>query len=650
MTSTNPISQRSFLLLSGITLLGSLLRFYNYSDLTLFNDELSAITRLRYTNLSELIQLGVMPDMHPAGVQVFLFILTRLFGNSEAVIRLPFVLAGIASIPLLFLIGKRWFNETAGLTSAAALAVLQFPVYYSQMARPYSLGLFTCLLVLWFFTLIIDTNNTSEKVRTGVFAGFVLAGAACMYIHYFSFLFAGLVGLTGVFMVPRVLLKKYLLSGILMVLLALPHWPVYKHQLLVGGLGGPGGWLGPPDEDTFRKYLFYLVNESYLVAFLVWGIGIGSFVYYRKTLSLKKYHLLCLLFFLMPFLVAYYYSIWKNPVLQYSILIFSFPCFLLFLFSFLPDLYEFRKKLFLVLLILLVGCGSTVVEKRYYQTEHYAVFRQLAERTIELNNTYGDQNITNTFNVYDPYYMNYYFEKFKRPVSAAQYRCMEPEKLIVFRDLVMKSTTPYFLHAWSNIYEPLEIEEIIRQQYPNLVVHDEHFNSGLSFFSRKPTDSSSVEKFIFAASHDFENFRWTNDQVFMSQKHVHSGNYSANLGGQEYGNTFRTKLKNVGYQGSCVLSVSCWLYSEESDTGAQFVVTVTQQNKTLFWQSGKFNAFNPIPGQWKQFFLTCSLPAGMDENANLLVFPWNINKKKIWMDDLEINLKNNKLSSTLHTR
>ena len=56
-----------------ILIIGGILRFYNYSDWSLSNDELSAITRLNFSSFHEMIEKGVRVDYHPAGVEVFMF-------------------------------------------------------------------------------------------------------------------------------------------------------------------------------------------------------------------------------------------------------------------------------------------------------------------------------------------------------------------------------------------------------------------------------------------------------------------------------------------------------------------------------------------------------------------------------------------------
>jgi hypothetical protein len=81
-----------------VMIIGSVLRFFNYDDIPFTTDEFSALFRLKFDNFSELIEKGVKIDGHPAGVQVFLYYWTKLFGESEWVVKLPFTILGIFSI------------------------------------------------------------------------------------------------------------------------------------------------------------------------------------------------------------------------------------------------------------------------------------------------------------------------------------------------------------------------------------------------------------------------------------------------------------------------------------------------------------------------------------------------------------------------
>ncbi|MFT6747000.1 MAG: 4-amino-4-deoxy-L-arabinose transferase-like glycosyltransferase [Glaciecola sp.] len=94
----------------------TILRFYDYSNIPFTHDEFSALFKTNYDNFSDLVYYGVKTgDTHPAGVQIFIYYWVKLFGAATWVVKLPFTLAGIASIYFLYKTSKTWFNETAAL-------------------------------------------------------------------------------------------------------------------------------------------------------------------------------------------------------------------------------------------------------------------------------------------------------------------------------------------------------------------------------------------------------------------------------------------------------------------------------------------------------------------------------------------------------
>ena len=191
-----------------ILLVATTLRFYNYFHLPFTHDEFSALFRTQFDSFTKLIEYGVKTtDTHPAGVQVFLYYWTKVFGMTEWVVKLPFTLSGIAAVYLIYLIGKEWYNETIGLISAAFLASLQFAIMYSQLARPYTSGLFLCLLMVYYWSLLI---RTPAKVFNRNLIFFILSAALCTYNHHFSLLFAAIVGISGLFFIRTAVLDKIL--------------------------------------------------------------------------------------------------------------------------------------------------------------------------------------------------------------------------------------------------------------------------------------------------------------------------------------------------------------------------------------------------------------------------------------------------------
>jgi len=118
-----------------ILLLAAILRFYKFDTFSLSNDELSALFRTKFDNLSDVFNQGVKLDFHPAGVQLFLYYWVRIFGDSETSLRLPFVIAGILSVWLLYHIATNWFNEMTGLFASGSIAFLQFPLLFQHCKK-----------------------------------------------------------------------------------------------------------------------------------------------------------------------------------------------------------------------------------------------------------------------------------------------------------------------------------------------------------------------------------------------------------------------------------------------------------------------------------------------------------------------------------
>jgi 4-amino-4-deoxy-L-arabinose transferase-like glycosyltransferase len=91
-------------------------------------------------------------DTHPPGYYLFMFPWTRAFGASLRAIRLPSALLGIGSVVLLYILGTLTVGPGAGLVAAGLLAFSGYHVFWSQVARMFSLGCFlglaaTCVLV-----------------------------------------------------------------------------------------------------------------------------------------------------------------------------------------------------------------------------------------------------------------------------------------------------------------------------------------------------------------------------------------------------------------------------------------------------------------------------------------------------------------------
>ncbi len=135
----------------------------------------------------------------------------------EATIRLLSVLPGIASIPVMYLLGRRLFGRGAGLLAALFLAISTCAVVYSQEARGYSWLLLGTIVSTYFFARLIDRPTYAMATAYAVAAG------VTFYFHYFGLLvpLAQVVSLLGLPKERRPW-KQMCVAGMLIAIFAAP--------------------------------------------------------------------------------------------------------------------------------------------------------------------------------------------------------------------------------------------------------------------------------------------------------------------------------------------------------------------------------------------------------------------------------------------
>lgn len=621
-----------YFLLIIILFLATIMRLWQFSSFSFSNDELSAIIRTEYDSLEDLIDYGVKKnDFHPAGVQVFLFYWTKLSGTSEAAVRFPFVIAGILSVLFVYLIAKLWFGRNTALFSAAAIAALIYPVLYSQIARPYSVGLFFCMAAVYFWSRLIFENKFNNYF---LLTGYILFSALAAYTHHFAFLFMIIVGVTGLFFLRGRNLKMYLLAGVAVLLLYLPHLPVFLYQFGIGGVGGPEGWLGKPKGDWFWKYLEYIFNNSALLILVVLAIVIGSVVFRiaDKKIYFNKFHFISLIWFLILYFIGYYYSIYRNPVLQYSILIFSFPFLFIFLFSFVPEMD--KKYIYSVLVIFLLSTVfSTAFEKNYYSQQHFGEFKDLTIKVDEWHNKYGSENITQVARTNSKRYLDFYFKRHGKSYEFLDYDIFDRHDFLELKNIVEKGQTKYFLFAWTLMgsYTP---EDIIKTNYPCIVEESKY--SGLSYaslYSKDATGNCIEERSVADFTTDFaESKTWNyNSQLIKDTLGV----MSVSLAGNEFGPTFSKVIGEVASQGVKKVRIMFKAYSKDIGD-AQTVVTYDNVKQQAYeWMSTNIDYFHK-EDKWFDVINTFKLPDYRSKNDIIKIYLWNVNKADILISDMKI--------------
>ena len=465
--------------LGGITLAGFLLRINHTWSESITADEVSALLRLQFDSFGDMIAGGVRPDGHPAFTQVLLWFWIKLFGNSEFAIRLPFVLMGTASIWFAAMAAKRWFGVGTAMAVAASLAFLQFPIMYSQLARPYAPGLF---FTMW-AACAASRFSGEEKVKWIHVLSFAVAAAGAAYSHYFSLLTTLLLGLFGVILSGAENRTKFLAGSLFAVLLFIPHVGITLDQMHIGGIGGPNGWLAPPAPEFVWDHIVILFDQSYGMTFLMGLVFLFCFIFNKHRPG--KRQIAMLLIWILPLVFGYVYSLYVNPLLQHSGLLFSMPFLLMFLFSWFPNDEDVKYPYRFANVLIVLFVAYITIYKPFRLTNHFGRLKEL----VEVYYDYEGKAATTVFNVDDPYFIKYYTRNGpadSQPKINATYLMHDDahSELAQLRNRVMHAQGDYFIYGWSTRESSPAALDIIALEYPCLVEKHEWFNSAVYVFAR----------------------------------------------------------------------------------------------------------------------------------------------------------------------
>ena len=181
------INKNSKYLLAVIIILAAFLIFFGLTRADIQSDDaIYSFRAIGYLDYVDSINLQPTPlswfeslpawsklSFHDAPPLVFLiqFLFFKLFGVSVFVSRLPFALAGVGSVILVYFLAKELYNQKIAIAAAFILSILSYHVWASKVGFLEPIALFFVLLTfLIFFKALrqpVDSSSMQVKGRKG---------------------------------------------------------------------------------------------------------------------------------------------------------------------------------------------------------------------------------------------------------------------------------------------------------------------------------------------------------------------------------------------------------------------------------------------------------------------------------------------------
>jgi 4-amino-4-deoxy-L-arabinose transferase-like glycosyltransferase len=174
---------RVFWIVAGLTLAAAALRFATLGVQAYHHDEIVTASRVLRGSFRHAMEAVGFSESAPPLYYTLAWLWTQLTGTGEFGLRSLSALAGVATVPVAYLLGAELRGRRAGVVAAALVAVNPMLLWYSQEARSYALlVLLTALAALYFVRALPGTSGSGRRDLTlwGVFSALALA------THYFA--------------------------------------------------------------------------------------------------------------------------------------------------------------------------------------------------------------------------------------------------------------------------------------------------------------------------------------------------------------------------------------------------------------------------------------------------------------------------------
>ena len=601
-------------------LIGAGLRFYGFSDWSLSNDELSAISRSNFSSFSELITKGIWIDGHPALIQIFEYYWIQLFGNAAVVVRLPFVLMSVGACIYFYRLLSNWLNKNAALIGLSLFVTNYLFVLYAQVARPYTAGLFFVVAFAFYLFRFLQTSTIKKNA-----VGLLFYGLAASLTHYFAALSVFLIYAAASIYWNKQNVKTYFIFALIIVLLYLPHLPITLNHLSIGGVT----WLPKPESGYLNRFISYFFQGSALFQLVLFAVLVIIGILKGLQVAFKPILVASFVFF-SCFFIAYYYSIYKTPVLQFSVLIFASPFLILLLAALIGKKANVKLIIGLSSLLLLTGSYSLVHENQFYSKKPFANFKSVAENSVRVTRELGNENVLSIAKASSPYYLNYYTSKID---TSFQYNLEDVGGVVSIadvRDRIKNSRKEYVLIAYANSIIPAEIHEFAKQKYPVIYFHERYFNSDVIVYS-----TGKKKRETYFESSYLNDPKWEINRTLLQDSIFYSDSVALHQTAETpYALTYRDTLKNLVTEDNKYLTISAQLFSE-GPADLSLVFNVNRGDSSVYWRGTNVRPFYS-ENKWYEFMYVFEKPSNLLPTDQVVIYFWNPKKQNLFIDEFKL--------------
>ena len=320
-------------------------------------------------------------------------------------------------------------------------------------------------------------------------------------------------------------------------------------------------------------------------------------------------------------------------------LLFSFPFFLFFMFSFMKD-QSIRIKVVLVTLIIISNVYTLFIQREHYYVMKVQPFRRMVELSEELKMKSDNNLLTSIY--LDGSKDKIEFYKDKLGANFSYFSVFENGfSKNAFFNAIQKDTSHNILCG--NL--PIDFYGIIRDKYPYHYFMEGGFTYEYHWFSKTPNQNLLPSDTIYHSSLTFEQespeWQFNHARLFHETNH----NTYFNSDSTEWGPKIELPSEKYLDSRHAIIDMKLDFKSKDAHCG-RLVFEILKKNKSLEYISYDVNEYFDMASKdgWKTAYFTTRLSNilkhdGELKNTTLRIFYWNIDKQDISIDNFSFTIR-----------
>jgi mannosyltransferase len=277
------------------------------------------------------------------------------FGKGEFILRLIPALAGVATIPIVYLIGKEIGDRNVGIIGAALMTISPFHIYFSQEARTYSLVTLFVALAFLFFLKGLNQRQTWPWIYFGILSALAFWSHFIVLIPIIILFFLGFI--FSWFKFNNV---KNVVYGLAIYLIVSLPLLIVMVRLFFIRIAIPISWGAQGLSLIYSILYSFSEQRIYIIPVFFMLFCLGMIMLFRE--NKEKFSLLIILFILsLVVCTAISYKIDMGP----NYLIFLLPFYFVGI-AYIVRFSLFKSKYFLIGFLLIILISSMPKNIQYY--------------------------------------------------------------------------------------------------------------------------------------------------------------------------------------------------------------------------------------------------------------------------------------------